>query len=283
MARTKPPTADHALITEVEKRGGTVTPTQLERWRQKGWLPRTREWCSLGMIRPEIVQRATHLAAASRSGRSIGWLGWVFWAVDDTPETATRLRAALLKTLGRPLVQAGVQQVLVGDSDDAFESRNEAAARMLTNRRSPRRDFDGILRSHAAAAGVELPRSPAHPAPNIFHRALVEPGAQMMVGGAADIGFEGLMEAWEHAWPDHAETIERVRAAHRDAALSGIDLLAESPFAKGLPGLLRAIEEADDRLLCAAVRLCEPARRRLGRWRCCCSRPFMRRESSRIS
>ncbi|MGW0949277.1 hypothetical protein ACWD4O_43060 [Streptomyces sp. NPDC002623] len=88
----------------------------------------------------------------------------------------------------------------------------------------------------------------------MFHQALMDPGARMMVGGVDDIGLEDLLEAWETASPDKAEMVEQIRGAHRDAALTGVDLFAQSPMAGGLRGLIRAVQEADDRLLCAAVR-----------------------------
>ncbi|MEH6374314.1 hypothetical protein V7793_08245 [Streptomyces sp. KLMMK] len=261
MARTKPSAAELALVAEVEKHGHAVTATQLERWRRQAWLPSTPDWFDAGSctIRPEIVQRAVHLAALTWPGRSTGWLGWVFWAIDDTPATAKRLRAALLRALERPFARAGVVQVPAGDSDEAFQAREEAAPRLLHNRRSHRRDFDGILRSHASAAGVELPRSPAHSVPNMFHRAVLESGARMVVGGGADVGLEGMLEVLEHAWPDQEPTIERIRTAHRQAALAGVDLMLQAPLAYGLPGMLRTVEAADDRLLCAAVRTCTKA------------------------
>ncbi|NWF30295.1 hypothetical protein HW130_29285 [Streptomyces sp. PKU-EA00015] len=130
---------------------------------------------------------------------------------------------------------------------------------MLVSRncRSPRRDLDGTLREYAAKDGVELP--PTRSVPNLFHRALTEPGARMMVGGAADVGFEGLMESWEATWPEGKEAIERIRTAYREAELAGVDLMAQSPMADGLRRLMRAVEQADNRLLCAAVRACTKA------------------------
>ncbi|MFD3663127.1 hypothetical protein ACFWVF_21440 [Streptomyces sp. NPDC058659] len=81
----------------------------------------------------------------------------------------------------------------------------------------------------------------------------------MMVGGAGDVGLDGLMESWQSTWPEGAETFGRIRAAHREAELAGVDLMAQSPMAEGLPGLLRAVGRADDRLLSAAVRACTKA------------------------
>ncbi|MFE9007523.1 hypothetical protein ACFYOY_36290 [Streptomyces sp. NPDC007875] len=261
MARSKPSAAELALVAEVERQGGTVTPTQLERWRQQAWLPRTREWFSPGSstLRPDVVLRAVQLAGYSRAGRSIGWVGWVFWAVDDTADSAARLRAALLKPLRRPFTRAGIEQVPEGDSDAAFQARQEAVARLLQGRQSRRRDLDGTLRAAAADAQVDLPRSPAHSIPNLRHRAMLELGAQLGVGGVADIGFEGLMEAAERLGADQAE-IDRLRETHRRAQLAGVDILADYPFiTQGLPGMLRAVETADDQLLCAAVRACTAA------------------------
>ncbi|HET6354880.1 hypothetical protein [Streptomyces sp.] len=261
MARTKPSRLELTLIAEVEEYGYTVTATQLERWRQRLWLPRTNDWRGPdgSAVRPEIMKRAIDLAKLSAPGRSISWGGWVFWALDDTPESAEPLREALLAAMRRPLERAGVDvgQVPAGDSDAAFEAREELAAQLLRNRRSPRRDLDGSLRAHAAEAGVELP--PPRSVPNLFHRSLTEPGSRMMVGGAADVSFEGLMDSWEATWPEGKEMIERIRAAHREAELTGVDLMAQSPMANGLLGLMQAVEQADDRLLCAAVRACTKA------------------------
>ncbi|MFJ4781250.1 hypothetical protein [Streptomyces sp. NPDC088762] len=261
MARTKPSTAHLALVREIEEHGETATTTQVERWQQQGWLPRASAWFESGSsaFRPTIVSRAVWLAHTARAGRSIGWLGWVFWAIDDTPDSAKRLRTALVTTLKRPLARAGIEQIPAGNSNKAFQARQDAAARMLTNRRSPRRDLDGTLRDHAAAAGIELPRSPAAAVPNIFHRALLDPGARLMLGGASDVGFEELLESWERAWPDHAEAIEHIREVHRQAELAGTDLMAQSPMAEGLTGMVRTIETADDPDLCGAVRTCTKA------------------------
>ncbi|MER7378010.1 hypothetical protein [Streptomyces lanatus] len=48
--------------------------------------------------------RALWLASNARAGRSIGWWAWVFWAVDDIPDSAQRLREALVAALKRRLV-----------------------------------------------------------------------------------------------------------------------------------------------------------------------------------
>ncbi|MDX2757420.1 hypothetical protein [Streptomyces europaeiscabiei] len=258
MTRTTPSALDLALVAEVGKLGFTISPTQLERWRTKLWLRRAADWtdAETGEIRPEIVHRAAWLANASKPGRSISWVGWIFWAIDDTPETATRLRAAVVGALERPFRRAGVDlgQVPEGDSNEAFEARRETAAGILKDRRCPRRDFDGILREGAAEAEFDLP--PSRSVANMFHQALMDPGARMMVGGADDVGFDELMEAWETASPGNAELVGQIRAAHRDAALAGFDLFAQSPVAGGLRGLIRAVQEADDRTLCEAVRAC---------------------------
>ncbi|WP_329550613.1 hypothetical protein [Streptomyces sp. NBC_00696] len=258
MPRTNPSALERALVAAVGQLGRTITQTQLERWRTNLWLARTADWTDpdTGELRPEIVHRAARLADASTPGRSISWLGWIFWAIDDTPETAARLREAVVKALQRPFQRAGVDftQVPEGDSDDAFEARQEMAAAMLKDRRSPRKDFDGTLRAGAAEAEFDLP--PSRSVTNILHQALMDPGARMLLGGADDVGFEELMEAFEAASPDNTETIGHLRAAHREAALAGVDLLAESPLAGGLRGLVRAVQEADDRTLCAAVRTC---------------------------
>ncbi|MFE4337308.1 hypothetical protein ACFRQM_50915 [Streptomyces sp. NPDC056831] len=130
---------------------------------------------------------------------------------------------------------------------------------MLPNRRAPRRDLDAILRTHAAEAGLELPRPQPTALPNISHRALMDPGARLLLGGATDLGIEELLEALEQAMPDDTEAIERLREAHRQAELAGIDLLAQSPWAPGVLGMVRTVETADDQYLCHAVHLCTRA------------------------
>ncbi|MER7512147.1 hypothetical protein ABTX82_27885 [Streptomyces lavendulae] len=261
MARIKPSRLELALIAEVEKHGFAPTATQLERWRQRLWLPRTTKWREPGgvAIRPEIVQRTIDLARHSVPGRSLSWIGWVFWALDDTPEAAEELRKAMLAALERPLARAGVGagEVPTDDSDEAFGFREELATELLKDRRSPRRDWDRILREHAAEAGVEIP--PSRSVPNIFRRSLIEPGARLLVGGVDDAGFEDLLEWWERRQPEDKETIECVRSAHREAALEGVDLLAQYPLSGGLPGLMQVVKEADGRRLCAAVRECTEA------------------------
>ncbi|WP_327258269.1 hypothetical protein [Streptomyces sp. NBC_01244] len=267
MTRTKPSAIDLALIAEAGRHEVTVTATQLERWRQQLWLARAKNSLtpdSATELRPDVVQRVLHLAAVSTPGRSISWIAWTFWAIDDTAESATRLRNALVAALKRPLERAGIDigQVPTGDSDEAFHAREDIAAQLLKNRRSPRRDLDGILRSHAAEAGVELP--PARTVANIFHRALTEPGARLLVGGTDNVSFDDVMESWAKAWPASTEVIDLIRDAHREAALTGVDLMAQSPMAGGMTGLVRAVEQAEDKALCAAVRACTKASGTLG-------------------
>ncbi|MGW1615654.1 hypothetical protein ACWCQZ_40645 [Streptomyces sp. NPDC002285] len=258
MTRTPPSALELALVAEVAACGFTVTEYQLERWRGRLWLAPAEHWADseTGQIRPEIIHRAAWLAALAKAGSSISWVGWVFWAIDDTTRTAGRLREALTETLQRPFQRASVDvtQIPQGDGDDAFAARQEVAAQLLIGRRAIGRDLDGILRTHAAAAGIDLP-SP-HTVSNPFDQGLVNVGARLMVGGAEDVSPEELTEAWERVWAGEPEQIERIRAAHVAAGRSGVDLHSFSPLAGGLRGLLHAVEEADDRLLCAAVRAC---------------------------
>ncbi|MDT0453724.1 hypothetical protein [Streptomyces hesseae] len=110
MTRTPPSAVERALVAEAAACGFAVSPYQLERWRRQMWLAPTAQWAdpTTGGIRPEIVHRAACLAALSTAGRSISWTGWVFWAIDDTPQTAQKLREALTETLQRPLRRVGV-------------------------------------------------------------------------------------------------------------------------------------------------------------------------------
>jgi len=261
MPRTNPSALELAMVAAVAERGFTVTPTQLERWRTKLWLPRTADWIDpeTGELRPEIVQRAASMAGISKSGRKISWFGWVWWAIDATPESTARLRAAVADAFERPFRGAGIDfsQIPQGDSDEAFEARSEMAARMLMDRRPPRRDLDGLLRAGAADAEIELP--PSRSVSSIFHPALMDPGARMLIGGIEDVGFDEMADAWAAATPGNPEMIEHIRAVQRDADLAGDDLFAQFPLAHGLPGLIRAVQEADGPRLCTAVLACTRA------------------------
>ncbi|MFE2317255.1 hypothetical protein ACFXC8_29745 [Streptomyces sp. NPDC059441] len=231
MTRTKPSIIDLALVAAVGELGFTISPTQLERWRANLWLARTADCTDpdTGGLRPKVVHRAAWLAAAARPGRSISWLGWIFWAIDDTPETVTRLRSAVVAALERPFQRTGVDigQIPEGECDEAFEARRQMAAAILTDRRCPRKDLDGALRAAATEAEFDLPLSRS--VSNIFHRDLVESGARVLVGGADDVAFEDLLEAWEAASPGSTEMIGIMRAVHRDAALAGVDLRSYGP------------------------------------------------------
>jgi hypothetical protein len=257
MARTKPSTAHLVLVRALKEHGLKATPTQVERWQQNSWLPKPSAWFEPDSptIQPHILRRALHLAITARQGRGMGWIGWHLWAANATPDSAQRLRTDLVASLKRPLARAGVDKIPTGNSDRAFKARQAAATRMLRNRRLPRRDLDETLRAHAAEAGLELPRSPGA-LPNVFHRALMDSGARLLLGGAADLGSEELLEALEQAMPNHTKMIERMREEHRQAELAGTDLLAQSPWAQGLSGMVRTIETADDRDLCHAVHTC---------------------------
>ncbi|MFF3327574.1 hypothetical protein [Streptomyces sp. NPDC002889] len=67
---------------------------------------------------------------------------------------------------------------------------------------------------------------------NIFHKALMDPGARLMVGGADDIGFEELMEAWDRLARLHRDDRTHPRSPPR-RRLEGDDLLTQSPVAGG--------------------------------------------------
>ncbi|WP_050493656.1 hypothetical protein [Streptomyces sp. NRRL B-1381] len=261
MPRTKPSPAHEALVRAIKEEGDRATTTQVERWQQQGWLPRASAWFEPDSptVRPLILHRALWLASTARPGRSIGWVGWFFWAVDGTPDNTRRLRRALVATLKRPLTQAGIEKIPTGDSDRAFQARQDAARKMLPNRRVPRRDLEATLRAHAAEAGFELPHPPATALANISHWALQEAGARLLLGGAADLGIEGLLEALEQAMPDHTGALEHLREVHRRAELTGTDLLAQSPWAQGILGMVRTIETADDHDLCHAAHICTRA------------------------
>ncbi|MFE6153614.1 hypothetical protein [Streptomyces sp. NPDC057889] len=261
MTRTSPPPVVRALIAEVERHGVTVSATQLERWRQRKWLRPIRQWRDPAsqQLRAEVVQRAAWLAVASHAGRSISWLGWTFWAMDASPETAQLLRTELIASLRRPLAKAGVTHWPQGDSDADLEARQEAVACVLDKRRYPRQDVDGMLRSAASVAGFQLPDAAPLALRNLFQRSLAELGAQLLIGGTGDVGSDALMDAWEAGLARPSTALEEIRECHRKSELDGKDLMAQSPLAQGLNGLTTKLEQAPDQELCRAVGQCAKA------------------------
>ncbi|MEV5485661.1 MULTISPECIES: hypothetical protein [Streptomyces] len=261
MTRTPPTAAELALAAEVSRCGLTATSHQLERWRAKRWLAPTDQWTdpATSALRPDIVHRAAWLAALSRPGRGISWIGWTFWAIDDTKQTAALLRQALIRTIQLPLRQAGITltQIPQGDSDTAFEARQDLAERLLQGRRAIGRDLDGLLRNHADTAGIALPEP--RTVSNPFDTTLIRIGARLLTGGMADVSPEELTDAWRSVWTGPPEQLDRITAAHLAADEAGTDLRAISPLAHGLPGLVRVFEQADAYLLCEAVRACTKA------------------------
>ena len=261
MTRTPPTAAELALVDEVSRCGLTATPHQLERWRAKRWLAPTDQWTDpvTSALRPDIVHRAAWLAALSRPGRGISWIGWTFWALDGTEQTGALLRDALIRTIQLPLRQAGITlaQIPHGDGDTAFETRQNLAERLLQGRRAIGKDLDGLLRAHAATAGITLPEP--RTISNPFDTTLIRVGARLLTGGMADVSPEELTDAWGSVWTGPREQLDRITAAHLAADEAGTDLRSLSPLAHGLPGLVRALEQADTRLLCEAVRACTKA------------------------
>jgi hypothetical protein len=261
MPRTKPSRAHLALVQAIAEHGGKATVTQVERWQQQGLMPKTSTWFERGSsgVDPEYLQRALYLAHTARAGRSIGWVGWLFWAIDDTPDSARRLGTAVVATLERPLKRAGITRLPTGSSDRAFQARRDAAARMTPNRRASRRDLDQTLRDRFAEAGIDLPPESPDALPNVHHWALMEPGARLLLGGAEDLGIEDLVEALESALPQHTEAIKSLREQHRQAELAGTDPMAESLWGGGIAGMVRTVAAAGDRDLCRAVHVCTRA------------------------
>ncbi|SDP61492.1 hypothetical protein SAMN04487981_1291 [Streptomyces sp. cf386] len=261
MTRTPPTAAELALAAEVNRCGLTATPHQFERWRAKRWLAPADQWTNpaTGALRPDIVHRAAWLGALSRPGRGISWIGWTFWAIDDTEQTAALLRNALIRTIQLPLRQAGITlaQIPQGDSDTAFEARQDLAEQLLRGRRAIGRDLDGLLRTHAGTGGITLPEP--RTVSNPFNPTLIRIGARLLTGGMADVSPEELTDAWRSVWTGPPEQLDRITAAHIAADKAGTDLHTLSPLAHGLPGLVRAFEQADAHLLCEAVRACTKA------------------------
>lgn len=269
MVRTAPSAVDAALIEEVGKLGFTVTLTQLERWRGKAYLPSNpRKFLGQGKgsasgLRQDIVRRVTWLAFLSRPGRSISVVGWVFWALNDNKASARRLRTAVLQALDKPMVRAGLDELPDGDTDEAAQARAEAADRLAKGRPMPRADLDGMIREHAAQAEYVLPLSDGA-VPNVFDRALTEPGARLLVGGTNQMPVEEILDRIDQTWPHLADEVDDQRRYYLDAQLAGKDLWEQHPLADGMKGLRRAVVEADDQALCAAVRTCTKAASTLG-------------------
>ncbi|MFF5442217.1 hypothetical protein [Streptomyces achromogenes] len=196
MTRTRPTVTERALIAEVSRCGLTATRHQFERWRARHWLAPTDQWTdpATRALRYDIVHRAAWLAALSQPGRGISWIGWAFWAIDDTEQTAALLRQALLQAVQLPLRRAGISldQIPQGDSDAAFDTWQDLVERLLRGRRAIGRDLDGLLRAHARTAGLTLPgpRTVSNP----FDAALVRTGARLLMGGTADVSPEELTD-----------------------------------------------------------------------------------------
>ncbi|MFF3336434.1 hypothetical protein ACFYWX_44260 [Streptomyces sp. NPDC002888] len=261
MTRTPPTAAELSLAAEVSRCGLTITPHQLERWRAKRWLAPADQWTdpATSALRFDIVHRAAWLAALSRPGRGISWIGWMFWAIDDTEQTAALLRQALTRTIQLPLRQAGITlaQIPQGDSDTTFEARQDPAERLLQGRRAIGRDLDGLLHDRGSTADIALPEP--RTVSNPFDATLIRVGARLLTGGMADVSPEELTDAWRSVWTGPPEQLDRITAAHLAADKAETDLRTLSPLAHGLPGLVRAFEQADARLLCEAVRACTKA------------------------
>ncbi|MET7542228.1 hypothetical protein [Streptomyces sp. NPDC005507] len=261
MTRTPPTATELALAAEVDQLGLTASPHQLERWRAKHWLAPTDQWTdpATSALRPDIVHRAAWLAALSRPGRGISWIGWTFWAIDAIEQTAALLRQALIRTIQLPLRRAGITlaQIPQGDSDTAFDIRQDLAERLLRGQRAIGRDLYDVLRDHAGTAGITLPEP--RTVSNPFDAALIRIGARLLTGGTADVSPEELTDAWRSVWTGPPEQLDRITDAHLVADKAGTDLRALPPLAHGLPGLVHALEQADARLLCEAVRSCTKA------------------------
>ncbi|MEV7077811.1 hypothetical protein AB0N88_04525 [Streptomyces sp. NPDC093516] len=154
--------------------------------------------------------------------------------------------------------QAGLTlaQVPHGDSDAAFEARQDIAERLLQGRRAIGRNLDGLLRDHAGTAGIALPEP--RTVSNPLDAALIRVGARLLAGGMADVSPEELTDAWRSVWTGPPEQLDPITAAHLAADQTGTDLHAISPLAHGLPGLVHPSNK-QTRTCCA--RRCAPAPR----------------------
>jgi hypothetical protein len=97
MVRKQPSAADAALIAAAGERGAAPTPTQLERWRAAGLLPRNeqrgagRGRGSVSTVPPEAADLVIWLGAHARPGRPLGDLALeAFGAGLPIPEATLR-------------------------------------------------------------------------------------------------------------------------------------------------------------------------------------------------
>lgn len=80
---------------------GLPSPTNRPSQPHAACSHRAADWTEpdAGELRPEIVHRTACLADTSRPGRSISWIGWIFWVIDNTLATAARLREAVVDAI----------------------------------------------------------------------------------------------------------------------------------------------------------------------------------------
>jgi hypothetical protein len=95
MARTGPSAADRQIISQLAERDLSVSPAQLERWRQARLLPRNsrhgrgRGRGSVSGAAPEAAEVAAALARHARQGRDLRWV-----AIDWFAEAGMKVRPA---------------------------------------------------------------------------------------------------------------------------------------------------------------------------------------------
>lgn len=260
MSRTPPAGADAALIADLARLNITVTHAQLERWRAIDYLTRRRPGRPPAddVHPPGTLALVAQLAVASRQGRSLGAVGWCFWAKHASPRAARRLRAALLQTLDTYGARLGVRpDAPARDSDaadDEWQARSNAATALVQSvRRGP--DLHTLLSTAVRDSGEQLEETPGA-LPSVNRPAILHLMARLLAGGAADVPAGEFLDEIQEGFPELAETVDDIQGRRRQRELAGNhDLWAKGPLADGWAGLRRAVVDAHGDRLCRAVEL----------------------------
>ncbi|MEV4123155.1 hypothetical protein [Micromonospora sp. NPDC049645] len=159
MVRKQPSAADTALMAAAGARGAAPTPTQFERWRAAGLLPRNEQHGagqgrgSVSTVPAESVDLVVWLSAHARPGRRPGDLALeAFGAGLPIPEPAVRTAwlAAVtdfrLKALREPVEDAD-RSDWIADTAQELAAKHSGKSTLLPQRI---RDIDGRI----AAAGI---------------------------------------------------------------------------------------------------------------------------------
>lgn len=128
--------ADQSLIAELSKRGITVSPTQLERWRQAGLQPpNRRRWLgrgsgSVSQYQPEAVDQAADLTKLVKRGRPLADVALImfargYWVREDALRRGYRETLSWLESLATS----------TASDADLFDAAEAFASKMLTQHR----------------------------------------------------------------------------------------------------------------------------------------------------